>query len=72
LIADGLAASASFSTTIYHLIRDNDTRWNSLFAMIARALELRDSIERFILNERNKWTTYEVTTSLPALTYLTN
>lgn len=46
--------------TIYRLIRDNDTRWNSLYTMIERALLLRDAIEEFMQLEVNEWTVYEV------------
>lgn len=45
---------------IYKLVRDNDTRWNSLFAMIERALKLRESIDEYIFKESTKWTEYEM------------
>ena len=35
---------SQFTEQIYRLVHDNDTRWNSLFAMIERALKLRESI----------------------------
>jgi len=39
---------SQFSEQIYRLVHDNDTRWNSLFAMIERALKLRESIDEYI------------------------
>jgi len=41
-------------------VHDNDTRWNSLFAMIERALKLRESIDEYIFKEAAKWTEYEM------------
>ncbi|SMR52788.1 unnamed protein product [Zymoseptoria tritici ST99CH_1E4] len=44
---------------IYRLIRDNDTRWNSMYAMIERALMLREALDAFVQLEVNEWTAYE-------------
>ena len=49
-----------FTEQIYRLVHDNDTRWNSLFAMIERALKLRESIDEYIFKETAKWTEYEM------------
>lgn len=49
-----------FNELIYKLVDDNDTRWNSLFAMTERALKLRESIDEYIFKETTKWTEYEM------------
>ena len=36
-----------------NLVVDNATRWNSLYAMIERALKLRDRIDRFCIDEEH-------------------
>ncbi|KAF4546956.1 Hypothetical protein D9617_87g078070 [Elsinoe fawcettii] len=43
----------------YQLIRDNDTRWNSLFAMIRRALELREVVDTYIIKQIGQWHEHE-------------
>jgi len=51
---------SQFTEQIYRLVHDNDTRWNSLFAMIERALKLREPIDEYIFKETAKWTEYEM------------
>ena len=36
-------------------VRDNETRWNSTYNMIVRAIELRQAIERFLDDELIAW-----------------
>lgn len=48
-----------FTEEVYKLVRDNDTRWNSLFSMIERAVKLRAAIDEFIVKQIGKWTEYE-------------
>jgi hypothetical protein len=36
------------------LVVDNATRWNSLYAMIERAIKLRDRIDRFCIDNSNQ------------------
>jgi hypothetical protein len=38
---------------------DNDTRWNSTYKMICRAIELRQAIDAFIDQEIDTWEQYE-------------
>lgn len=48
-----------FTEEVYKLVRDHDTRWNSLFSMIERAVKLRAAIDEFIVKQIGKWTEYE-------------
>lgn len=41
-------AGLQFGDQVYKLVRDNDTRRNSLFAMIERALNVRAAIDDFV------------------------
>ena len=43
---------------ILHLIKDNDTRWNSTFLMIHRAVELHVSIDAMAQHEKMKYDKY--------------
>jgi hypothetical protein len=47
-----------FTEQIYRLIHDNDTRWNSLFAIIDQAVKLRGAIDDYIFREATKWIEY--------------
>jgi len=51
--------AAGFDHQTYRLVRDNDTRWNSLFEMIARAIKLRPALEEFCILQTSKWREYE-------------
>ena len=42
------------SATWWHLERDNETRWNSTYKMINRALHLKDAVDRFIDREASE------------------
>lgn len=47
-----------FTDVVYRLVRDNDTRWNSLFAMIDRALLLRAALEDYTAYHSAKYHEY--------------
>ena len=42
----------------YDLVADVDTRWNSIYSMCDRALQLRNPIDAYIINEKSKYETY--------------
>lgn len=52
-------SNQGFDSVLYALVRDNDTRQNSIFEMIARALHLQDTIEQYIATKKRKWYEYE-------------
>ena len=43
---------------ILQLIEDNDTRWNSTFSLISRAIELHASIDAIAQHEKKKYDKY--------------
>lgn len=42
----------------YNLVEDVDTRWNSVYSMCDRALQLRNPIDAFIISEESRYKIY--------------
>lgn len=54
-----LCATHSLIEKDHTLIADNDTRWNSFFLAMTRAIELRPVIDDILNEELTLWTNYE-------------
>ena len=53
------AVEGRSSQKTWLLERDNETRWNSTYKMICRAIELRQAVDAFIDQEIDAWDQYE-------------